>query len=297
MSKKKELKGIIILTLVTLIWGSTFSISKISLQYVSPLILLSLRFTLGTITLFIYLLFSSRNNLIISNSGIILGIINFLAIAFQTFGLRYTSATKTAFITGISVLLVPFGEKIFFKNKISKNIWIAVFLAFLGLSLLTVDLRELSKISIGDILVFLCAITYALQILFISYIVHKVDISNLAFGELLITSLLSFLFSIPEIQNLSFRNLYFAFPPILYLGIIATALTLTLQLVGQKYLTPSKSAIIYNLEPIFAFLFAGIFLKERLTIGQGIGALLILLALFLSLPNFSIVNKKRKEQP
>ncbi|MEN2984705.1 MAG: DMT family transporter [Dictyoglomaceae bacterium] len=295
MIKGKEIKGIFILTLVTLIWGSTFSMSKISLQYVSPIILLSLRFTLGTISLFVYLLFFSKNNFKITKSGIILGVINFLAIAFQTFGLKYTSATKTAFITGISVLFVPFGEKILFKNKISKNLWIAVILAILGLFFLTVDLKELSEINIGDFLVLLCAITYTLQILFISYVVHKVDISNLAFEELLITSLLSWFFAVPEIYNLSFKNLAFAFPPILYLGIIATALTLTLQLLGQKYLSPSKSAIIYNLEPVFAFLFARIFLNERLKIGQGIGAILIILSLFLSLPQFSILNKKKRE--
>ncbi|MCS7202194.1 MAG: DMT family transporter [Dictyoglomus sp.] len=294
MIKGKEIKGIFILTLVTLIWGSTFSMSKISLQYVSPIILLSLRFTLGTISLFVYLLFFSKNNFKITKSGIILGVINFLAIAFQTFGLKYTSATKTAFITGISVLFVPFGEKILFKNKISKNVWIAVVLAILGLFFLTVDFKELSEINIGDFLVLLCAITYTLQILFISYVVHKADISNLAFVELLITSLLSWFFAIPEIYNLSFENLVFAFPPILYLGIIATALTLTLQLLGQRYLSPSKSAIIYNLEPVFAFLFARIFLNERLKIGQGIGAILIILSLFLSLPQFSILNKKKR---
>ncbi len=294
MGKEKELKGILILTLVTLIWGSTFSVSKISLQYISPLILLSLRFTLGTISLFIYLLLLS-NNIKISKSGVILGIINFLAIAFQTFGLRYTTATKTAFITGISVLFVPLGEKILFKNKISKKVWLTIFLAFLGLSLLTIDLKEFSGINIGDILVFLCAITYTLQILFISYIVHRVDISNLAFGELLITSIFSWIFSITEISNLSFKNLYLSLPFTLYLGIVATALTLTLQLLGQKYLSPSKSAIIYNLEPVFAFLFARIFLNERLRVGQGIGAILIVFSLFLSLPKFSTSNKQERE--
>lgn len=294
MDKERELKGILILTLVTLIWGSTFSISKISLQYISPLILLSLRFTLGTISLFFYLLFS-WNNIKISKSGFILGIINFLAIAFQTFGLRYTTATKTAFITGISVIFVPLGEKILFRNKISQKVWLTIFLAFLGLSFLTIDLKEFSGINIGDILVFLCAITYALQILFISYIVHRVDISNLAFGELLITSLFSWIFSIPEISNLSLKDLYLSLPFILYLGIVATALTLTLQLLGQKYLSPSKSAIIYNLEPVFAFLFARFFLNERLRVGQGIGAILIIFSLFLSLPKFSTSSKQKRE--
>lgn len=294
MDKERELKGILILTLVTLIWGSTFTISKISLQYISPLILLSLRFTLGTISLFFYLLFS-WNNIKISKSGVILGIINFLAIAFQTFGLRYTTATKTAFITGISVIFVPLGEKILFRNKISQKVWLTIFLAFLGLSFLTIDLKEFSGINIGDILVFLCAITYALQILFISYIVHRVDISNLAFGELLITSLFSWIFSIPEISNLSLKDLYLSLPFILYLGIVATALTLTLQLLGQKYLSPSKSAIIYNLEPVFAFLFARFFLNERLRLGQGIGAILIIFSLFLSLPKFSTSSKQKRE--
>jgi len=295
MNDKREVEGILILIFVTIIWGSTFSVSKISLNYISPIILLFLRFTIGTISLFFYIKFFLREKVKISKYGLILGIINFLAIAFQTYGLKFTSATKTAFITGISVILVPIGEKFLFKNNISKNIWISVILAFLGLILLTLDYKEFKGINLGDFLVFLCAITYAFQILYISYVIQKGDISNIAFEELLLTSILSFIFAFTEYKNFSLTNIFIVFLPILYLGIVATSLTLTLQLIGQKYLPPSKSAIVYNLEPVFASLFAMIFLKENLRVGQWIGAILILLALFLSLPQFSNLNRMKKE--
>lgn len=74
------------------------------------------------------------------------------------------------------------------------------------------------------------------------------------------------------------------------MGIIATAFTLTLQLVGQKYVSPTKSALIYNLEPVFATLFAFVLLSEKLTLRQIIGALLILMSLFISIPS-SFQNK------
>ncbi|PMQ01301.1 MAG: multidrug ABC transporter permease [Dictyoglomus sp. NZ13-RE01] len=291
---KNELKGTLVLILVTLIWGTTFSMSKISLKYLSPFSLLFLRFTLSTISLFLYLLITSRNSIKINLPSLILGIINFLAIAFQTFGLRYTSATKTAFITGISVLLVPFGEFFLLKNKIQKNILVAVVLAFLGLIFLTVDIRELKGINIGDFLVFLCAIFYALQIILISYFVHKGDIGNLAFGQIFITALFAFFFSIPDLIHLSITNISKIILPVSYLGIVATTLTITLQFVGQKFLSPTRSAIIYNLEPVFAYMFANIFLGETLSLWQGVGAILIVIALFISLPDFPILNRKRK---
>lgn len=77
---------------------------------------------------------------------------------------------------------------------------------------------------------------------------------------------------------------------VIYLGIGATAFTLTLQLVGQKYVSPTKSALIYNLEPVFATLFAFLLLSEKLNFQQIIGASLILISLFISIPS-SFQNK------
>lgn len=288
--ESKELKGLFILILITFIWGSTFSFTKIALKVFTPFFLLFFRFLFGTLVLFLFLKLK-KQRISINWSGIILGLINFSAIAFQTFGLQYTTATKTAFITGISVLLVPFFEKLVFKNKIYWNLWLAVIIGFIGLAFLTTDFSAVSKINWGDFLVLICAILYALQIVYISYVVEHKEVFDLAFSEILFTAIFSFLFFlIFEPRNLP---LYFIFRnslPVIYLGIIATAFTLTLQLVGQKYVSPTKSALIYNLEPVFATLFAFVLLSEKLTLRQIIGALLILMSLFISIPS-SFQNK------
>jgi drug/metabolite transporter (DMT)-like permease len=290
MMKKLELKGILILIFVTLIWGSTFSLTKISLKYLTPFFLLFERFFLGSLFLGIYFIVKGIP-LRINWAGSILGIINFLAIAFQTFGLRSTTATKGAFITGLSVLMVPFFERIFLGSKISIRLWLSVFIGFLGLTMLTVDFTQIGYINWGDFLVFICALLYAIQIVYIAYVVHKKEVLDLVFSELIITMLLALLFHIFfEPESLPLRNIFISFIPVLYLGTIATSLTLTLQLIGQKYLTPTKSALIYNLEPVFATIFAFFILKESLSLIQSIGAFLILLSLFTSIPSSPIDN-------
>jgi len=290
MMKKLELKGTLILIFVTLIWGSTFSLTKISLKYLTPFSLLFERFFLGSLFLGIYFIVKGIP-LRINWAGSILGIINFLAIAFQTFGLRSTTATKGAFITGLSVLMVPFFERIFLGSKISIRLWLSVFIGFLGLTMLTVDFTQIGYINWGDFLVFICALLYAIQIVYIAYVVHKKEVLDLVFSELIITMLLALLFHIFfEPESLPLRNIFISFIPVLYLGTIATSLTLTLQLIGQKYLTPTKSALIYNLEPVFATIFAFFILKESLSLIQFIGAFLILLSLFTSIPSSPIDN-------
>jgi drug/metabolite transporter (DMT)-like permease len=290
MMKKLELKGTLILIFVTLIWGSTFSLTKISLKYLTPFFLLFERFFLGSLFLGIYFIVKGIP-LRINWAGSILGIINFLAIAFQTFGLRSTTATKGAFITGLSVLMVPFFERIFLGSKISIRLWLSVFIGFLGLTMLTVDFTQIGYINWGDFLVFICAVLYAIQIVYIAYVVHKKEVLDLVFSELIITMLLALLFHIFfEPESLPLRNIFISFIPVLYLGTIATSLTLTLQLIGQKYLTPTKSALIYNLEPVFATIFAFFILKESLSLIQFIGAFLILLSLFTSIPSSPIDN-------
>jgi drug/metabolite transporter (DMT)-like permease len=290
MMKKLELKGTLILIFVTLIWGSTFSLTKISLKYLTPFFLLFERFFLGSLFLGIYFIVKGIP-IRINWAGSILGIINFSAIAFQTFGLRSTTATKGAFITGLSVLMVPFFERIFLGRKISIRLWLSVFIGFLGLTMLTVDFTQIGYINWGDFLVFICALLYAIQIVYIAYVVHKKEVLDLVFSELIITMFLALLFHIFfEPESLPLRNIFISFIPVLYLGTIATSLTLTLQLIGQKYLTPTKSALIYNLEPVFATIFAFFILKESLSLIQFIGAFLILLSLFTSIPSSPIDN-------
>jgi len=187
MMRKLEIKGTLILIFVTLIWGSTFSLTKISLKYLTPFFLLFVRFFLGSLSLSIYFI-AKRDPLTINWAGSILGIINFSAIAFQTFGLRSTTATKGAFITGLSVLMVPFFERIFLGSKIGVRLWFSVFIGFLGLTMLTVDFKQIGYVNWGDFLVFICALLYAIQIVYIAYVVHKKEVLDLAFSELFCNS-------------------------------------------------------------------------------------------------------------
>lgn len=124
-----------ILILVTLIWGATFVIIKVALNDISPMTFVATRFLIASIILFpFYLKIRKRFNKTITLSGILLGTMFFLGFATQTIGLKYTSATKSGFITGTFVIFTPIFQLLFEKKRPSKGNLFGVVLVLAGLN-------------------------------------------------------------------------------------------------------------------------------------------------------------------
>jgi drug/metabolite transporter (DMT)-like permease len=257
-SRKAEVS----LLFVTLIWGTTFPLVKTALNFSSPFVFLTLRFGLATVA--VWLIFSKKISFSDKGAlkaGIVIGIFLFLGFAFQTMGLKITAASKSAFITGLFVIMVPPLSYVILKEKPRIFSLIGLILAISGLWLMTRP--KGSEFNFGDFLTFFCAVSFALQVLFVQIYTQKYDFITLTFIQILVTTILSipFLFVFEKTNLVYHPYLVLA---ILICSIFATAVALFIQNRMQKDTTAVKASLIYAMEPVFAAIFSYILLGEVL---------------------------------
>jgi drug/metabolite transporter (DMT)-like permease len=285
----------------TLIWGATFVIIKSALMDVSPLLFISLRFFTATLILlpFAFKIFRNINRQIFRD-GVFLGLLYFIGFTTQTVGLKYTTATKSAFITGTFIIFTPVFQVLIEKRPPAKRVLLGILLALTGLIFLTSKgdslLGVFSEISesfnIGDFLTLLCALFFALYLVYLDIITKRNDYKPLVFLQIAVTGILGllflFLFNGWEIETIEFSfssSLLFA---VLYTSIFATVLTTTIQTKYQKFVTPSVAGIIFSFEPIFAAVFAFFVLNEKISNFGLVGCVLIFAGLLVS----EVLNRK-----
>jgi drug/metabolite transporter (DMT)-like permease len=257
-SRKAELS----LLFLTFIWGTTFPLVKAALNFCSPFLFVSLRF--GLATLAFWLIFSKRisfKNKGALKAGAVIGIFLFLGFGFQTLGLQYTAASKSAFITGLFVVMIPPLSFLILKERIRIFSLIGVVLAISGLYLLTHP--KGSEFNLGDLFTFFCAVSFSFQVIFVQIYTKRFDFLSLTFIQILITTFLSlpFMFAFERIKLVYHPSLLLA---ILVCAILATALALFIQNRMQKDTTTVKAALIYAMEPVFAAIFSFLLLGEVL---------------------------------
>ncbi len=272
----KKITAQIGLLFVTIIWGITFVIVKAALNDAPPFSFAALRFGLATL---ITLLIVNKNIITITKNeiigGILCGFLLFLGYAFQNFGLMNTTATKSAFITSVSVLIVPFILVAMDIQKVKLQIWLAVVLATFGLYLL---ILPGGGINIGDVITFGCAVSFALHIIAQdNYLKKEIRLLPFICIQLAFVTLISFIHAQvfePEAIIWSTRLTY----AIIITGIFATLIALLIMVWAQKILNPSETALIFAMEPVAAALFAMVFAGEILGLLGWIGGGFVCLA-------------------
>jgi len=278
----KSIPAEIYLLGVVVIWGSTFAIIKGILDQIMPFTFLACRFFLAAFILCVIFWKRLKNiDQIILRRGFLIGIFLFLGYTFQTVGLKYTTATKAGFITGLSVVLVPFISYFFIKEKVYRNSVIGVIFAVIGLWFL--NYNGSFNFNFGDFLVLLCAMSFAMHIISVGLYAKKMDYVLLVIVQLATVFILSLLmalfFEIPEIHLSYPYNVWWG---IVLTGIFATALAFYMQNRFQRYSTATKTAIIFSGEPIFAAIFAYLLLGEKVGLIAWIGGLLIIFGMIIS---------------
>lgn len=280
---KPNIKAEFILIGVVIIWGYTFPVIKNVLESIPPFTFLFYRFFLAFII--IYLLFRNRIkriNLIIVRNGFIVGLFLFLGYFGQTVGTQFTTATKTAFITGISVVMVPIFAFFWIKERINRNSIIGVIFAVLGLWLMNSN-GTFYHINLGDSLVFLGAIGFALYVIAVDIYTKKSDYIPLVFMQLVTVCLLSFIAAVIfETENLHFNYGNSVWWAVIINGVFATALAFYLQNRFQRYSSPTKIAIIFSAEPAFGALFSHLILGEIIGFFGLIGAVAIFSGMYIA---------------
>ncbi len=266
---------IIALVIVTLIWGTTFVVVKDILDTMPASLLLAIRFSIA------FILFAPwiKPEIHTLKPAFILGTLLFIGYGSQTVGLVFTSASKAAFITGFSVILTPLLSTLLWRNNIASKVYLAAMLALIGLGLLS--LTGTSGLNIGDLWVIGTAFAYALFIVYLGEVVHKHKIMTLNAMSLYPLVPFTWLWALPHIGLLGTLSLK-SYLALLYLASFATILTAILQTWAQKQVPAYLAALIFLLEPVFATLFAYIFLGEALGVLAWCGGLLILLAIVIS---------------
>lgn len=288
-------KGEIALFTITIFWGVTFAIIKLALNDISPMLFTAIRFSFAALLLLPFLwkpLFNS--NIDVIKAGLFLGLLYFIGFATQTVGLYYTTATKSGFITGTFVIFIPILQLILERKSPGKGNLIGIVLVIIGLILLSSKgmtvldiISELgSNFNIGDTLTLICAVFYALYVVYIDIITKKYDYRALIILQVVFTGfagiVITFLFGMTGIEPIRLDFNKTVIIVILYTAIFSSILATVIQTKYQKTVTPTKAGIIFSIEPIFAALFAFLIIHERVSSFGIIGCIFIFAGVLVS---------------
>jgi len=274
------LKADLSLIFIVMIWGTTFPLMKIALGNVKPFYFISVRFITAFIVLTLILNKKLKKiNLKTIKIGTFLGLWLFLGFAFQIYGLQFTTASRSGFITGLSVIVVPILSIFILKEIPSLSTWGGVFLALVGMYFLT-GFTE-AGFNYGDLLTFFCAVSIALQIVFLSKYIKNEDPLLITWLQITTVMVLGTVISFFESSSAAPIDST-SIAVIIYTGIFATALAIFVQSRAQQFTTSSHTGLIFSLEPVFGALFSFMILSERMQTMGMIGAGLIFLGIILS---------------
>ncbi len=265
---------------VTAVWGATFVIVKEAVSLYPTFSFLTLRFAFAVFS-FLPLLFVDKNPVEREEleAGLLVGLFLFAGYAFQTLGLRFTTASKAGFITGLSVVIVPILSAIFLGQKPPWKVWVGAGLAACGLALLS--LRGSLIPSSGDLLVLACAVAYAAQIVALGKFAPRMRTLPLTFAQLLSVMLMNCVLALSLERPIAMPGST-VLRAALFTGIPATSLAFGVQTFAQKHTSPSHAALIFSTEPVFAALFAFLLAGETLGPREIAGCLLIVAAMLLA---------------
>ena len=283
MKQPSQIGAEAILIFTTAIWGSTFFIIKILVggaNLFSPFALLSLRFSIATIVAFFVFMPKRLPNRKETIGALIIGISGFAGYAFQTIGLVHTTAAKSGFITSLFVLFIPFLSIVWEKVKIPLNVYIALIPAIFGLWAISGVGRSIGALNPGDAMTLLSAFSYTFQVVSIQVYTSKYDWKLLTVMHFAVMMFGSFVGAIIEPNSLFVWNAN-SILAVGSLAIIATVGALGVQMFAQRFTTSSRASLVYLSEPIFAALFAWLFINEMMTTTELIGAGAILASIFI----------------
>jgi len=297
-------KGKLALLITTLLWGGTFSLISNALHDSSPLVFITFRFSVALLIFFPFIYKDlAKIQAYDLYAGLILGLIYFASFAFQTIGLKTTSATKSAFITGSFVVFTPMIQLVMEKRRPTAGNIAGIILVISGLIVLSSKgnsffsvINEIGNgFSIGDFLTLVCAFLYSLYIVYLDMISHKIsNYKILIFLQIAVSAIggafcmLAFNYTGIETSfySLSGRLLI----AVIYTSIFATVITTFLQTKYQKLVSPTQAGIIFSFEPVFAAIFAVFIMQtETLTFVSVIGGLFIFSGLLIS----ELLDKRR----
>ena len=285
------------LLFVALLWGAGFTAVQLSLDSgMPPSLIISLRFTIGAL-----IVLALRFKAVIKINkreflyGAIAGALLFFSFFTQTLGQIRTGVSNSAFITAVYVILVPFVTWIAKRKAPKLKMFVLVFTTLVGVLILTYTQgTKLLSFSLGDIFLLLCAIGFAVHIVFLGVMTRDMDPAKITFVQLFVSAVLGtamfFIFEKPAALVIDWSA---GLPAILYVGIFSTAVCYFLQTWAQTVTQPSKAAIIMSSESLFGSLFAILLGLEAFRINIVFGGLIIMASVVLSEVDIKLKNRSK----
>lgn len=277
--------AILLLVIVTIIWGGGFVAIKLSLDAgVSAGMLNMIRGLIFTVLVFAIfprqVLTMTRGQLI---NGLLVGLFNFIGFILQAVGAMYTTPSNSSFLTTTNVVMVPFLAWILYKNKPKPRNIVAVFVCMAGMAVLTDIVNVGLRLNIGDIYTIAGALGFGLSIVLLA---KQPEGGHFAAGAFLLglTLFLGGAFYMIFFENASFAAVDWksAVLPIIYLSVGSNFIAQSMQIVAQRHLSASTASLVMMLEGVFGSVFSILFGFEKFTIGLLTGGGLIFISLIIS---------------
>ena len=268
------------LLVLTILWGTTFQLVKDVLAGATPGVFLAARF--GTAAAVLAVVAFARRETPgpgFARHALLLGAFMTAGFVLQTIGLRYTTAARSGFLTGLSVLMVPFLSRFLTGRRVRLSSWAGVLLAVAGLAVLTRPFDDVSApVRLGDALTVGCAVAFALQIVFTSEWSARHPLVPLTLAQVAVGFAGGALLAAAEGPALPIDGAARFAATVAFTGVAMTAAAFLVMNWAQRRTSAVRAALIFSLEPVGAALFAHFYGGEPLSASDWTGGALIVLA-------------------
>lgn len=271
---KKHWLAILVLFLVATAWGMTFTLIKSILANIAPEPFIFWRFTIAGLLL---LAIARRIDRSALWPGIVLGFLVFTGYWCQTRGLLSISPSRSALLTGVYVVMVPFADRLLYRARIAPVAWIGSFLAVIGTAMLIGGVH--ARPQLGDLLTLVCAVCFALHVVLSAKYTAKISALGLAAVQVLFVGLAA---AGPAAFVARPHATRAVVTVVLFTAIVTTALAFVGLMWGQAHVSATEAAVMLAFEPLAASFTSVMFYGEPLTMMFLAGAALILAAMVLS---------------
>lgn len=270
-SRRTTALATLALLAMTACWGSTFFLIKDLLDRVPTLDFLAVRFAIATLALLVLapralgrLSAESRRH------AVVLGLVYGVAQILQTAGLAHTAASVSGFITGMYVVMTPLLAALLLRTRITPVTWLAVALATSGLAVLTL---QGFAVGYGEALTLVAAVLYALHIVGLGAWSRPREAIGMTIVQIMVITVICFIATVPD--GIVLPSTGRDWLSVVYMAVFAAALALVAQTWAQAHLTPTRSAIIMSMEPVFAAFFAVLLGSESITVRLLVGGAMV----------------------
>lgn len=268
--------SILLLVAVAAIWGFAFVAQTTGMAHLGPHSFNAARFMLGALSLLPLWFLLGKHHLPHGKElyigGLLAGTVMFAGFSFQQVGLLYTTAGNAGFITGMYIVMVPIAGMLLGHATTGKT-WIGVVLAIAGLYSLSI--ADDFKINKGDALQLAGAVFWTAHVLILGWLSRKVDAISLSIWQFIVAAVLASIAAL-WFETPTLSNFQAALWPLLYAGVASSGIAFTLQIIAQRKVEPSVTALILSTEAVFAVIGGWWLLNEQLTSNQLMGCGLML---------------------